>query len=297
MSRGFGDRAIPLSVITVDVEDWYHILDDAAAPTIEEWTSLESRVERNVDVILELLENTGVRGTFFWLGWIAERQRKLVGRCRDAGHEIGSHGYAHVLAYEVGPEAFREDVYRAKEILEEITGEPVYGFRAAGFGITDNARWAFKVIREVGHTYDASVFPAPRGHGGMEGTSPGPHLLQTQAGPLLELPMSTVEVLGHRICLFSGGYLRLAPKWLIEWGISRLHAAGQPLVVLVHPREIDPEQPRLLLGLKRRFKCYVNLKSTMPKLEWLCRQHMFCTMGELADSATVQEDLGLQAGS
>lgn len=283
-------------VLSVDVEDWYHILDSAAAPRMAQWSTLEARVEQNVGRLLEALGQTGTRVTFFWLGWLAERYPSLVRRCQADGHEIASHGYGHVLAYEVGPGAFQEDVARAKSILEDITGQPILGFRAAGFGITDNARWAFEVIREVGHTYDASVFPAPRGHGGMEGTSPGPHLLQTQAGPLLELPMSTVEVLGHRICLFSGGYLRLAPKWLIEWGISRLHAAGQPLVVLVHPREIDPEQPRLLLGLKRRFKCYVNLKSTMPKLQWLCSQHEFRTMGQLADCVAVAEDLELQAG-
>ena len=286
-----------MACLTIDVEDWFHILGSPVVPAIEEWDSLQCRVEQNVLRLLEVLKEASVRATFFWLGWVAERHKPLVRMCRDAGHEVASHGYAHLLAYQVGPEAFREDMARAKDLLEDIIGGEVTGFRAAGFGITDEASWAFDLIREAGYTYDSSVFPAARGHGGMPKSQPGPHVIETQAGPLTEIPISAVEVFGRRFSLFGGGYLRLAPRWLIRWGIRRLHAADEPLIVYVHPREVDPGHPRLPLGWKRQLKSYVNLRSTMPKLEWLCRQHMFCTMGELADSATVQEDLGLQAGS
>ena len=271
------------NVLTIDVEDWFHILDSSAVPGVKRWDSLESRVEGNVERLLEMLEGAGVRATLFWLGWVAERHKDLVRRCQQAGHEVASHGYGHVLAYQVGRKGFREDVVRAKSILEDITGRSVPGFRAAGFGITDEAPWAFEVIREAGHVYDASVFPAARGHGGMADAPLAPHVVDTPAGPLPEVPASVVEVRGRRVCLFGGGYLRLAPQSIIEWGIHQLESAGRPLIVYVHPREIDPDHPRLPLGLKRRFKCYVNLHTTMPKLEWLCREFSFCTMGELVE--------------
>jgi len=272
------------------VEDWYHILDSPATPSIEAWGTLESRVERNVERLLELLAEAGVRATFFWLGWVAERHTALVRECQQAGHEIASHGYGHVLPYQVGREAFRQDVVRAKAILEDITGDAVSGFRAPGFGVKHGTEWVFDVVREAGYQYDSSVFPTRRGHGGMAGSPLEPHAIDTQHGPLAEIPMSAVEFLGRRICLFGGGYLRLAPISIIRWGIRRLEAAGRPLVVYVHPREIDPDHPRLPLGLKRRFKSYVNLKSTMPKLEWLCSNYSFCTMQELADRMMLSPD-------
>ncbi|HUU90211.1 MAG TPA: XrtA system polysaccharide deacetylase [Phycisphaerae bacterium] len=277
------DRTKASGVLTVDVEDWFHILDSPATPPVDVWEEMEPRVERNTKRLLELFDATGTRATFFWLGWVAERHVALVRACQEAGHEIASHGYAHVLAYGVGPEAFRQDVMRAKGILENITGQAVPGFRVAGFSITAETEWAYDVIREAGHEYDSSVFPASRGHGGIPGAPTKPYVIETRAGPLVEIPMSVVSMLGFRFSLFGGGYLRLAQKWLIRWGINRLHAADEPLIIYVHPREVDPGHPRLPLSLKRRFKCYVNLKSTIPKLEWLCREYKFCTMHELAE--------------
>ena len=127
--------------MSVDVEDWFHILDSTAVPMIEQWDSLESRVKGNVERLLEMLDEAGGRATFFWLGWVAERHPALVRACQEAGHEVASHGYGHVLAYQVGRERFREDVVRAKAILEDVTGQPVPGFRAAGFGVKDGAGW------------------------------------------------------------------------------------------------------------------------------------------------------------
>ncbi|MCX7429010.1 MAG: polysaccharide deacetylase family protein [Planctomycetia bacterium] len=274
----------PPASFTVDVEDWFHVLDSPSTPPLDRWAGLESRLEHNLTRLLDLLAETGTRATFFWLGWLAERHRALVRAAERAGHETASHGYAHVLAYAVGPKAFREDVTRAKLVLEDITGRKVCGFRTAGFSVTARTPWAFDVIREVGHEYDASLFPGNRIHGGVREAPLGPHVIPTASGPLVEFPISMVEWCGCRVCLFGGGYLRLSPRWLIAWGLRHLRAAGRPLIVYVHPREIDPEQPRLPLGPKRRFMYYVNLRTTQPKIGWLCRMVRFRTMGDLAGS-------------
>lgn len=269
--------------MTIDVEDWFHILNSSAAPNIEHWSSLETRIERNMEKMLTLLDAFSVRATFFWLGWIAERHKDLLRKCQDANHEVASHGYAHVLAYKVGKEAFRSDITRAKTILEDITGKPVRGFRSPGFGITNKSPWAFEVIKEAGYEYDSSIFPAVRGHGGIADAILEPHLIKTVEGNLLEMPLSVIEVFGRRASFFGGGYLRLAPIQLIKWGIQKLETTQRPLILYVHPREIDPDHPRLSLPLFRKFKCYVNLKSTLPKLEWLFSNYSFCTMSKTVD--------------
>ena len=271
-------------VMSVDVEEWFHVLESPAAPGVETWDSLESRLEPNMDRILELLDNHRVHGTFFWVGWLAERHTSLLKKCSEAGHEIASHGYHHVLPYQVGPDHFRSDIYKAKKVLEDISGGPVLGFRVAGFGIKSDTRWAFDVIREVGYQYDSSVLPAQGGHGGISDSLLEPYFVETSSGYLLEVPMSVVTVFGHRMPMFGGGYLRLASRRMLKWGIKRLHTLGQPLIVYFHPREIDPGQPRLPLRPLRRFKYYVNLRSTMPKLKWLCRDYSFGTMTELIES-------------
>ncbi|HYW77981.1 MAG TPA: polysaccharide deacetylase family protein [Thermoguttaceae bacterium] len=271
--------AEPPAMFTVDVEEWFHILDSPAAPPIERWDTLESRLDVGLDSLLTMLETMNVRATFFWLGWMAERHPEAVRRCHEAGHEIASHGYAHVLAYEVGREPFFQDIDRAKKTLEDLTGRPIAGFRAPGFGITEEADWAFEIIKRAGYQYDSSVFPSARGHGGRPGATLGAHMIETPAGPLPEIPMSMIEVAGRRLSLFGGGYLRISPRWLIRWGLKRLSASGQPLVVYVHPREVDPQHPRLPLGPVRRFKSYVNLQSTTSKLEWLASSRApFCLM-------------------
>ena len=273
-----------LNAFSCELEDWFHILDSDRVPPIREWPVLPLRAERSVDQLLQLFEDNEVRATFFCLGWMAERMPHLVRRCHAAGHEIGSHGYGHVLPYQVGPRAFLKDIVRSKALLEDITGREVIGFRCPGFAVRDGNRWVFDVVTEAGFKYDASVFPADHGHGGLQAAVPGPHLVRTTHGPLVEIPVSTVSIWGRRYCLFGGGHLRIAPLSLIRWGIGRLHREGQPLVVYIHPREIDPHHPRLPLPLFRRFKCYVNLRSTLPKVRWLCSHYSFTTMSLLAST-------------
>ena len=276
------DQGKTINALSCELEDWFHILDSDRVPSIDTWDSLTWRVERNTERLLELFEETHVHATFFCLGWMAERVPQLVRRCQRAGHEIGSHGYAHVLAYRVGRQAFREDIVRSKEILEDITGVAVAGFRSPGFCVREDNQWLFEVVAEAGFRYDASVFPTHHGHGGLRAAPAEPYIVETSQGALVEIPVSTVTVLGHRICLFGGGYLRISPLPLIRWGIRMLHGGGRPLIVYVHPREIDPDHPRLPLTPWRQFKCYTNLHTTMPKLRWLCDHHRFTTMGAVA---------------
>lgn len=267
-----------VNFLTIDVEEWFHILDDPAVPDIGQWAGLSSRLPRNMEIILSILDEYGVKATMFWLGWAAEKYPALVKQCSQAGHEIACHGYAHVLTYKVGREKFREDIFRGKKVVEDIISQQVVGFRAAGFGTTTDTPWFFDEIRAAGFHYDSSVFPAKRGHGGIKDFKVVPHEIMTSKGALLEIPQSVVEVLGKRVSLFGGGYLRIAPIFLISWGINKLRAVHRPLVVYIHPREVDPEHPRLSLKLHRRFKSYVNLRSTVPKLHWLCANYKFGLM-------------------
>lgn len=264
--------------LTIDIEEWFNILDDQAVPAFSSWDGLEARLPRNMERILAILDEYKVKATMFWLGWAAEKNPALVRKCMKAGHEIASHGYGHLLAYEAGREIFREDMLHGKKIIEDITGKEVVGFRAAGFGTTSDTPWFFDEIRSAGFLYDSSVFPATRGHGGITDFKVEPHEINTSSGTLLEIPQSVVEIFGKRMSFFGGGYLRIAPVFLIKWGMGKLQEAGLPAVIYVHPREVDPEHPRLPLKLHRQFKSYVNLNSTVPKLRWLCENYKFGLM-------------------
>jgi polysaccharide deacetylase family protein (PEP-CTERM system associated) len=270
------------NALTCELEDWFHILDSDRVPPMQDWDRLPLCAERNVERLLQLFGDAGVRATFFCLGWMAERLPRLVRRCQAAGHEIGSHGYAHLMASGTNHSVFREDIVHARKILEDITGREVLGFRSPGFSVRNGDPWFFDVVAESGYRYDASVFCAYHAHGGFHGGCLAPYTLETAGGPLTEIPVSAVRVLGCRVCFFGGGYLRISPLPLIRWGVRQLQKENRPLIVYVHPREIDPAHPRLPLGWWRSFKCYYNLRGTLSKLQWLCTHHKFGTMAELA---------------
>lgn len=273
-----------LNCFSIDVEDWFHILNSPSAPPIEKWGSLESHLVSNLECLLEMLDETGVKATLFWLGWVAERHKALVRECMAQGHEIASHGYAHVMPSKVGMVRFKEDITRAKKTLEDITGEEVRGFRTAGFGIPASAKWAFDLITETGYKYDSSMIPAFWGRGNRLTYQIIVHTINTQNGQLIEVPVSAFRLFGVRLGLLGGGYLRFLPRWFIRFGTWNLRVSGYPLVLYVHPREIDPSHPRLLLDPLKHFRCYVNIKSTMPKLQWLCENNTFVPMCKLVDA-------------
>lgn len=255
------------SIFTVDVEDWYHILDVPSAPALEQWAALPARVESNFSRLLDLFSERNVRVTCFFLGWIAQRFPHLVREAVERGHEIASHGYAHKLVYQMSPAEFCEDASKSRKLLEDLSGSRVEGYRAAGFSSTKDSPWFFEKLVEAGYQYDSSIFPGARGHGGNSQAPLAPHVLRTAIGDIVEFPITLAEFLGARLCFFGGGYLRLFPYSLIRRMANQVCAAGRPVIFYVHPREIDPEHPRLEMKASRRFKSYVNLSSTQTKLE------------------------------
>lgn len=261
-----GNRA-PECIFSVDVEDWFHILDVPAAPDITRWAQVPSHVETDFRRLLDLFDEKQVRVTCFFLAWVAERFPELVKDAAGRGHEIASHGYAHQLVFRSTAREFHDDIRKAKDILEQITGKLVLGYRSPGFSCTDDVPWYFDTLVEAGYTYDSSVFPAKRGHGGIADAERAPHVICTaQGGRLIEFPISVATVLGRRLCLFGGGYLRLFPDWMIERGTRQVLNEGRPVIYYVHPREINPAHPRIPMSAVRRFKSYVNLESTEPKI-------------------------------
>lgn len=257
------------SIFSIDVEDWYHILDVDSAPEIEQWDSLPVRVEANFRRLLDIMSERQVRATCFFVGHIAKRFPHLVREAAERGHEIASHSYEHRLVYTLTPEQFLEDASRSRKLLEDIAGAPVTGFRASGFSVTEGTPWFFEKLVEAGYGYDSSTFPAARGHGGMKSGRLEPHRLQTPAGELVEFPVTVTEVLGKRMCFFGGGYLRLFPLPLVRRMSHAVLDEGRPVIFYVHPREIDPDHPRLPMKLSRQFKTYVNLRTMEQKIRGL----------------------------
>lgn len=255
------------SIFSVDVEDWFHILDVPSSPAIPEWAGLPSHVEKNFHKLLDLFSECNVQVTCFFLGWIGEHHPNLVKEAAARGHEIASHGYGHQLVFKQTRDQFHDDVRKARLLLEDIAGAPVLGYRAPGFSTTDETPWFFDALVKAGYQYDSSLFPAARGHGGVRDGRRDPHRIGEDDG-LIEFPISVADMMGKRICFFGGGYLRLFPYWLIRKKAKEVLAEGRPVVFYIHPREIDPKHPRLPMSRKRTFKSYVNLDST----EWKVRQ-------------------------
>jgi polysaccharide deacetylase family protein (PEP-CTERM system associated) len=281
-STGSSSASAPVAnVLTVDVEDWFHILELEATPSPARWEALESRVEVNFRRLLDLFGASGTRVTCFFLGWVGERFPHLVRLAAEQGHEIACHGYGHQLVYTQSRDEFRADIRKAKGILEDIACVPVRGYRAPGFSVTAATPWAFEEIARAGFAYDSSVFPARRGHGGMQGAQLGTHDIRTPCGTLTEFPATVVDFRLFRMCFFGGGYLRLFPYPLIREMSRAVNRSGRTVIYYIHPREIDPTHPRLPMPPVRAFKSYVNLDSTARKLERIARERPLARLCDL----------------
>jgi polysaccharide deacetylase family protein (PEP-CTERM system associated) len=268
-----------INALTVDVEDYFHVAALANSIGRDTWASRELRVSRNVEKLLQIFEKFDVRATFFVLGWVAEQCPQLVKDIAARGHEIACHGFSHRLVYDQLPEEFREETLRAKELLEDITGSAVLGYRAASYSIVRRSLWALDVLVELGFTYDSSIFPVRHDRYGIPDAERWPHHLSTPGGKVIvEWPLSTALVFGIRIPTSGGGYFRLLPYWLTRWGLRSInHREAKPFIFYLHPWEIDPAQPRISAGWLSRFRHYTNLHKCEDRLRNLLREFRFGT--------------------
>jgi polysaccharide deacetylase family protein (PEP-CTERM system associated) len=276
------------NIFSIDVEDWFNLSGTGAEPPPSEWDRLESRLERNFHGLLELLAAGGGTATCFVVGYFGKRFPHLVRDAVAAGHEIASHGYFHRLIYQMSPAEFYEDALAARELLEDISGTAVRGFRAPAFSVTAQTPWFFDKLVEAGYRYDSSVFPAPHQTGGLAGGQFAPHRVTAAAGTIEEFPVTAVRVLGTPMCFFGGGYLRLFPYQVIKAMGRQAESEGRPVIFYVHPREIDPDQPRMALGRRRAFTCYVNLKTTRPKIQNILRDFRVTSFDKYLAQRTMQ---------
>jgi polysaccharide deacetylase family protein (PEP-CTERM system associated) len=258
-----------VNALSVDVEDYFQVSAFERHIAREQWDSLPRRVESNTDQLLALFAEHNARATFFVLGWVAQRHPGLVRRIIDGGHELASHGYSHTRVCFQSPEQFRHDVSDAKKILEDIAGAPVKGYRAPTYSINRNSLWAFDMLEKAGYRYSSSVYPI---HHDLYGMPEAPRFpFRPTRGDLVEIPITTVRVLGRNIPCGGGGYFRLLPYAVSRAAMQRVNVSdGKPCVFYFHPWEVDPGQPRQTgISLRTRFRHYVNLGRMESRLRRL----------------------------
>lgn len=270
----------PLNALTIDVEEYFQVTGFAGRVSPATWGQYPSRVVPATHLILDALERAEVRATFFVLGWVADRHPQLVRAIARAGHEIASHGYAHQLVTTQTPRQFRDDVRRAKLLLEDQLGRPITAYRAPSFSIAPDRAWAFEVLVGEGYAVDSSVAAGRRSSCGHLSPDGRPFTLYTQSGPLTEYPMPTVRRFGRQIPVGGGGYFRLFPYVWTRRALASLNAAGRPFAAYLHPWEFDPLQPRLPVPFTKAFRHYVNLGRTAKRFRQLLTDFPFDTLTE-----------------
>jgi polysaccharide deacetylase family protein (PEP-CTERM system associated) len=271
-----------INALSFDIEDWFHLVEIEAVADPRTWDALPSLVERYTELIVQTLDEANVKATFFVLGWIAARHPRIVKLITERGHELGTHSFWHRKVYELSPDEFRDDLRQSIGAIESAGGKNVLGFRAPSFSIIPGSEWAFDVMHDVGLQYDASLFPAPRGHGGYPCPPGAQSFTKTPSGrPMPELPMSVMRLGPMRLPFSGGGYLRALPAWMIRRGFSQIHAQDRPVVVYLHPRDFAPDCPRVPMPWKRQFKSYVGLSTTLGKLKMMLREYKFDTCAKV----------------
>ena len=255
-----------VNAMTVDVEDWFQVQAFAGIIAREAWETLPRRVEANTDTFLQMFADAGVKATFFTLGWIADRHPDLVRRIVAEGHELASHGYWHQLADHQTPDVFREDVSHARQVLQDVGGVPVRGYRAPTFSINTRNPWAFDILADEGYSYSSSLFPIKHDLYGVPDAPRFAH--RVSGGRLMEIPMTTVRAGGRNLPCAGGGYFRLFPYALFRAGLRRFNKQdGASGVFYTHPWEIDAGQPRVSSApLMSKFRHYVNLSRTKGRI-------------------------------
>jgi len=288
-----------LNAMTVDVEDYFHVSAFDGVVPRSRWNQFESRVCANTERLLEILHEADVQATFFVLGWVGERWPHLVRRIAAHGHEIASHGYGHRLVYDQTPREFRDDLRRAKAVLESAAATAVYGYRAPSYSVTPRSLWALDVLIEEGFRYDASIFPVHHDRYGIPVSARHMYRIERECGALWEAPASTVRWGPVNLPVAGGGYFRILPYAWTRWGIARLNRVERrPAIFYLHPWEIDPHQPRLAAPLLSRLRHYRNLDKTEARLRALLHDFQFSSLlavlttgGESPQGASLAEPL------
>ena len=273
--------ALIRNALTVDVEEYFQVAAFERTIIRDSWDTAESRVEFSCGRVLDLFEAQGVRGTFFVLGWIAERHPGIVRRIVKDGHELASHGYDHTRVHNFTPEQFRADVVRTKAVLEDIGGVQVRGYRAPSYSINAKNLWALDVLQETGHAYSSSIYPIRHDLYGMPDAPRFPFRFRPDG--ILEIPVTTVRMGGRNYPCGGGGYFRLLPYGAFRWMLARVNEQDrQSGLFYFHPWEVDPGQPRVKgAPLKSRFRHYLNLESMATRLERLLGDFSWGRMDEV----------------
>ena len=267
-----------MRILTFDIEEWFHILDNQSTKTDIEWSNYEPRIHLNMDRIFDLLDKSNQKATFFVVGWIAEKYPEVVRKIDNYGHEIGSHSHMHQLMFEQNKGEVQEDLQKSIIILESITGKKVNSFRAPGFSITEKNKWVFEILAENGITHDSSIFPAGRAHGGFPSYAKAePSIIDLNGYQIKEFPINTASIVNKKWIYTGGGYFRLTPFNMIKYWTK----SSEYIMTYFHPRDFDPDQPMIKeLSLSRKFKSYVGLSSSINKLEKWITEYQFTDLKE-----------------
>ena len=276
-------------MMTIDVEEYFHLLHRGRMPAVSDWDNLPSRVCSDTYRILELLEATGNRATFFVLGWVALKHPQLLRAIATAGHEIACHGHLHRQITLQSRHDFRKDLRDARRAIIEAAGVQPVAYRAPVFSITARTKWALEILVEEGFRYDSSIFPVHHDRYGIPDSPRGIHSIETPSGPIWEVPLTVARVAGLNIPIAGGGYMRLYPRWFMRWGLRRhLLQTGSPPVVYFHPWEFDLHQPSTAtMPLTSRFRHRIGIRNLEAKVGDLLKRHRFTT---ISDSVAVLRD-------
>lgn len=281
-----------VNAMSVDVEDYFHVAALARSIDRSQWNTMEYRAEASTRRLLALFAESGLKATFFVLGWVARRSPQLVREIHDQGHEVASHGMSHKLVFDQTPQEFAAETYESKALLEDIIGAPVLGYRASTYSITQRSLWALDVLKEAGFAYDSSIFPIRHDVYGIPEAPQAPAVIATPKGAtLVEFPMSTAPLFGARIPVSGGGYFRLLPYWVTHAGLTKLNRdLRRPFIFYLHPWEIDPGQPRVRTSWLSRLRHYTNLEHCENRLRRLIGSFRFAPVREVLRAQDLHAD-------
>jgi polysaccharide deacetylase family protein (PEP-CTERM system associated) len=280
------DNRLTTHFFTVDVEEYFQVRALESVVNRDEWHSRPSRVGESVDGLLAMLDRHGAKGTFFVLGWLADRRPEVVRSIASAGHEVASHGYWHEPITTLDQKRFRADLRASRDAIENIIGERVIGYRAPNFSITPGLEWAFDILIEEGFEYDSSLFPFRRRGYGYPGAPSAPHIITRGCGSLREFPLATTRLLNYTVPAAGGGYLRHFPLAVVRRALREATERDEPATFYIHPWEIDPGQPRLAVSAVNRVRHYRGLGATLGRMEKLLSEFRFGSIASYTRSGS-----------